>query len=196
MKLGAFARESDHGRRYKQTIYRLLLLRQLGVTPNRVSSSLSSTAFSEHCRRFLLVSGGPLAEKTGGDECYFVPTTCQYPKATGGSDWAIGTMWTRCDVWKRNGIIEFDDFAEGQRRIRFCREYVMTLKQQADGCLLPALPLAIFLLRNPQRTRISLDEVSSESDLMDLFLQTFNLMDSEALELFDLTTEKVPSHDG
>ena len=196
-RLGAFAREVGRGIRYKQTIYRLLLLRQLGVTRDRLSSSLSSSAFTEHCRSFILVSGGDLARHTGGIEHYFVPTTCRYMKASGGTtNWAIGTMWTRSEVWRRKRIIEFDDLAEGQRRIKFCSDYVDKLKRQSDGCLLPALPLAIFLLRNPLTTGVALDDVRSEQDLVDLFLQTFRIADSEATELFDLSVEKVPGHGG
>jgi hypothetical protein len=172
------------------------LLRQLGVTRNSFSSSLSSTAFTEHCRKFLLVSSGALAQKTDGDECYFIPTTCEYPIATEGSDWAVGTMWTRCDVWQTYGYIEIDAPSKKQRRFKFCSDYVARMKERSDGCLLPALPLAIFLLRDPLRTGISLDEVRSEKDLVDLFLRGFNIADSEAIDLFDLTVEKVPGHGG
>lgn len=195
LQLGGFARAGDHGKRYRQVIYRLLLLHELGVTRGRPSSGLTSIAFKEHCRRFLLVSEGSLARQTAGNECYFIPTSCEYQiaaKTSTSTDWAIGTMWTRLDKWREKEIVSFSETPDKQRRINFCREYLAKLKSQSRGCLLPALPLAIFLLRNPQRTGIALDTVHTPKDLLELFLQQFRLAETEAIQLFDLKIGKVP----
>ena len=139
------------------------------------------------------MSGGALASRTGGESYYFNPLSVDYLK-TGGdagsgkkSGWPINTLWTRSDVWAKNGVLAFDIVDGEQRRYRFLPDYVEVLAKEAKGDLLPALPLAVFLFRNPQQCNVSLDAVSDESDLLQLFLDTFRLTNSKATRLFDLT---------
>lgn len=189
-QLKQWAESDKPGKRVKQVVYRLLLLRQLGVTQS-VSKDISTSNFSEHCRRFLLVSEGELSERTGGIEHYFVPTTCEYQKARGPSgsstDWAIGTMWTRCQTWKENGVLDFTSLAgtQGSRSIRFTNDYVEILRDHLASTLLPALPLAIFLFREPTTSGPEFSSISTPEQLLEAFKDVFHIDDQSVEELFD-----------
>lgn len=185
-----WSKNNEVGPRAKQVIYRLLLLRELGVS-EKGSNSLSTSDFRNHCRKYLLISSGSDIAQTGNEEYYFNPNTCTFQKATPSSDWAIGTMWTRCQTWESNHIISISnpEKSKSQRIITFQKGFEKELIKQLNNVKLPALPLAIFLFRSAANFALSLDGVNNSKELMDEFKRVFKLDDKKVLSLFDLSME-------
>lgn len=183
-RLKSWSSASMPGRRDKQTLYRLLLLRELGVEKNNWKV-LSTTDFNVHCKKWLLVSPESLSEKTGGKERYFVPLSLEYQRATSESNWAIGTMWTRLGTWQSQGIIELETVEQNKRKIRFAPEYVDKIQEKLGGNCFPALALAIFLYREKE-INIKSTNVQKDADaLLKCFLDDFNLNGDGLDKIFD-----------
>ena len=68
-RLKDWSERDEPNPRFKQTLYRFLLLRQLGVSSQH-SITLSSSDFKSHCVNFLLVSDESSASSTGGRPHY------------------------------------------------------------------------------------------------------------------------------
>lgn len=171
-------------RRFTQTLFRFLILKHLGVRPARSSRQVGTSDFREVCRKFLQVSFGD------AEPYYFVPFSGDYQRAVENADWAVGTMWTRSDVW--NGkIVHFDSPQQNKRTYRFLPNYLGLLAKPLKGARIPALPLAIFLFRRPSETAESVPR--SAADYEQTLRKVFNLSTSEASELLD-TGESAPAN--
>jgi hypothetical protein len=172
--------------RAKQVLYRLLLLRQLGVNTENWTK-LSTADFSRHCKDYLLVSDGDLAGRTGGNACYFVPLINKYQRAGGGSDWAVGTMWTRRDVWVANGVLLVSGSQSTGFQFKFSPGYVTIFKDLIGNNLIPALPLALYLLRRKQlNIDATLNEEQLRQALINMFFEEFKMTGADLQGLFSI----------
>lgn len=174
--------------RPRQNLFRFFLLKALGVRQEKVAEAreIGTPDFRAATARFLEVTfdGDPTAARTGGASLYFNPFTFEYPHAAGGSDFAVGTMWTRCETWRKNGFIDFKE-AGGKRRIVFQPDYVAKLKKSLGGKRIPAVALAAFFFRRPEDSEIEAATVATTADLGRLLEETFSLTPEETRELFD-----------
>lgn len=205
----AFARlsdwKSDRGPRGLQNLFRFFLLKRLGVPVGEPVNAplLNSNQFRNVCRQFLQVSfqDDETASRTGQLPYYLNPYTFQFYKAVGSSDYAVGTMWTRCGTWKSNGVIDFTEDESHQRRIAFEQDYIELIRDPLlrNGeagetfARIPGLPLAIFLFRRPSDCTVSTATVQTATDLVQLFRSQFNISDDEAAALLDLAPGNLPA---
>lgn len=195
-ELGAF-RQSVGAPRPLQNLFRFFLLKSLGVRQGKTASAveLGTPDFRDACSRFLKVGfpDDPTLSRAGGITRYFNPFTFDYPKASGGSDFAVGTMWTRCETWRANGFIEFEETEKGpKRRIAFQPSYVTLLSESIHGKKIPALALAAFFFRRADDANVELGSIKAGGDLLKLFEKTFRLSPAEKAQLFDFDVKGAP----
>lgn len=188
-RLVEWANDEKPNRRFKQTLYRLFMLSQLGVTADE-ELELLSTAFSNHCRTYLLVSTDADASKTGGRSSYFVPFTAEYQCAVSGSDWAVGTMWTRLSTRDVDEYLEWSKDDQKRTSFKFKASYGEYFKKKLKSNPIPALALAAFLLRNRdiEVPESAGDDSKQERHLIEAFLEEFRFKGlSWVDEAFDLS---------
>ncbi len=187
-----------------KTLFRFFLLKILGVTQGGWSTPKSTTDFQSVCTRFLQVSfiGDGTADSTDSRPHYFIPFTNEYQRATGKSDYAIGTMWTRCQTWKEHGFIDFQPNPDNSRNLRFQTQYVTLVRDSLSQTPIPALALAVFLFRRPDDAfppegtspdplHAQLIAVASAAALIDLFKSVFNILPADEA-LFDFSSTGFP----
>src|SRR4051794_26820477 len=138
-------------KRPAKTIGRLFVLKLLGVTTDPPAAPLATADFRDACRRLLqVVFADDDTASFSSEPLYFIPTTCKYQIASGTSDYAVGTMWTRLQTWQKDGVASFTE-PPGQkaRAIRFSDQHVDVLADQMKGVRMPVEPLALFFYRRP-----------------------------------------------
>ena len=191
----------DAPKRPTQNLFRFFLLKSLGVSVGDTASAraLETPDFSSACQRFLRVSwrGEETGALTGNRSRYFNPFTAKYPYIE-GADYAIGTMWTRCETWRNSEqIIDFETVSTGRgtaRRIVFTQDYVDRILEGLGGRRIPALPLAAYLFRRPDDSQVDVAGVASLADLGTLLREVFSITERE-LDLFDFSDPAPPAPD-
>lgn len=187
-RLKTWADQPTPKRRFKQTVYRLLLLRQLGVAVG-TAISLTTTDFKQHCEQYLLVSKDENNwNKTGGRKCYLVPFTMDYQIADSDSDWAINTMWTRLDTIEVKSYLSTKQTSGKQREFEFIAGFEDHFASKLADNPIPALPLALFLLRGIDFGNNEVSADHSAQFIIDRFLAEFKLLGMNKIdEIFDLS---------
>jgi 5-methylcytosine-specific restriction protein B len=164
-------------KRPTQNIVRLFVLKLLGVTTDPPAAPFTTANFRSACSRLMqVVFADDETSSFSGDPLYFNPLTCLYPSASGKSDYAVGTMWTRLQTWQKDGVTAFPE-PPGQkaRAIRFTANYVDALANQMKDVRIPTEPLALFFYRRPSDLGLSVDDVNSVEQLTARFLGDFSL---------------------
>lgn len=138
-------------------------------------------------RRFLQVSfEDDSTHLRTGLPAYFNPLSFEYSKAGGKSDVAVNTFWTRSDIWRTRGIINYSDTG-GPRTFEFTSDYLSLISDEIGHKRIPLIPLAMFLFRRPSESTVSTNTVNSLADLLALAQSQFRLSSAELAELFDVT---------
>jgi hypothetical protein len=163
-------------KRPAKTIGRLFVLKLLGVTTNPPPNPFTTAHFRNVCRRLLqVVFADDQTASFSSEPLYFSPLTCTYPSASGKSDYAVGTMWTRLQTWQQDGIVVPEPPGQKARAIKFTDRYVDVLADQMKGVRLPVEPLAMFFYRRPTDSELSVAAINSVQGLADQFLTDFSL---------------------
>jgi MoxR-like ATPase len=177
-------------RRGQSNFFRLLLLKEQGITTGPAPRPLSTTDFRDVTKRFLQVSfeEDGSAGRTNATPLYFNLFDFDYKKARGASDFAVGTLWTRCQTWRDGQILNFSE-SSGPRRIEFTSTYINSISDELGGKKVPLLASALFLFRRPSDSQVSTSTVNSAGDLLAFAKVHFRLNPTELAALFD---ESIP----
>ncbi|HNU50189.1 MAG TPA: AAA family ATPase [Verrucomicrobiota bacterium] len=179
-----------------QTLFRLLILklynvpaRQAGASAQPNPISLNTSSFVQACERFIKVSyqDDGTAARTEGIPKYYSPLDGDFKKANEGSNFAIGTMWTRCDTWERKKILPKLKAQGTSKLFTFHHSYIKVLLSDIRHPI-PAVPLAIFLFRRPTDSQVTAAAPRTINDYAQLLKKTFHLSATEQDQLFDWTT--------
>ena len=186
-RLKDWSERDEPNPRFKQTLYRFLLLRQLGVSSQH-SITLSSSDFKSHCVNFLLVSDESSASSTGGRPHYFEPFAMQYQKAD-GSDWAVGTVWTQMGTRGVDKFLVAQPANYGRKNFQFKNDFEDYFALKLSSNPLPALALGVYLLRESDiPVSSTADEQAQGQAVIDAFLNEFKLKSLTRLnDMFDLS---------
>jgi len=187
-------------KRPTMNLFRFFLLKSLGVAVGDTATApiLETADFSGVCQRFLRVSwrGEETGALTGGKSRYYNPFTAKYLFVE-GSDYAIGTMWTRCETWRATEkIIDFETVGTGRgapRKIAFTPNYVERLSEGLERKRIPAIPLALYLFRRPDDSRVNEARLSSLSDFGAVLREVFSITDDEEESLLDFSDDEPPN---
>lgn len=172
-RLVEWAKQEQPNIRFKQTLYRLFLLSQLGVNEND-ETELSITDFSHHCKKYLLVSQSSQDSEERTPR-YFVPFTAEYQRGSSGSDWAVGTLWTRVDTKDVRHYLEVSKGTGNKRRFRFTENCGPYFAGKLKANPIPALALALFLLRGREIISPSGGPAEVKNLIIGEFLKEFRL---------------------
>ncbi|MGC0325022.1 5-methylcytosine-specific restriction protein B [Bradyrhizobium sp. USDA 326] len=179
-------------RRGQSNFFRLLLLKENGTTTGPPARTLSTNDFRVTTKRFLQISFAEdgTQSRTESRPLHFNPFDFEYKEARGPSDLAVGTLWTRCQTWQNNGIIEFPE-VKGPRNIRFTADYVARISDEMGSKRVPLVPTALFLFRRPSDCEVSTASASNAGDFLSLAQSHFNLTPPELAALFDSTLPSI-----